>query len=65
MKEKTLASAIAQAMGLSSGHEGILKAWDDEGKVGQGACLGDEVRRVAELRRAGRVSSDGRWRCCR
>lgn len=65
MKEKTLASAIAKAMGLSSAHEGILKGWDDEGKVGQGACLGDEVRRVAELRRAGRVSLHGRWRCCR
>jgi hypothetical protein len=59
MKEKTLASAIAKAMGLSSAHEGLLKQWDDEGKAGQGACLGDEVRRVAELRSAGRVSFDG------
>jgi hypothetical protein len=56
MKEKTLAGAIAKVMTLSGAHEDILRAWDDDGKVGQGASLGDEVRRVAELRGNGRVS---------
>lgn len=56
MKEKTLAGAIAKVMTFSGAHEEILKGWDDDGKVGQGASLGDEVKRVAELRSSGRVS---------
>ncbi|KAJ9104309.1 hypothetical protein QFC20_004591 [Naganishia adeliensis] len=61
MQEKTLAGAIAKVMTLSAAHEEILKGWDDDGKVGQGASLGDEVKRVAELRSSGRGStSDSR-----
>lgn len=57
MREKTLAEGIAKTMGLSEAHEEVLRRWDDGGKVGQGACLGDEVRRVAEQRSRCGVSS--------
>lgn len=58
MKEKTLAAAIAKVMALSSAHADVLQRWDDDGKIGQGACLGDEVKRVVESRSLGRVSLD-------
>lgn len=51
MKEKTLAAGIVKAMTLSEAYSEILQRWDDDdGKIGQGACLGDEVKKVAEQR---------------
>lgn len=63
MREKTLAEGIARAMGLGEVHERVLRRWDVGGKVGQGACLGDEVRRVAEQRSLCGVSfGEGIWK---
>jgi hypothetical protein len=56
MKEKTLANSIVKVMTLNDNHASILQSWDDEGKIGQAACLGEEVQKVAQLRGLSRVS---------
>ncbi|KAJ9107715.1 hypothetical protein QFC21_001175 [Naganishia friedmannii] len=59
MKEKTLANFIARVMALNDTHASILRNWDDEGKMGQAACLGEEVQKVAQMRALGRGSTSG------
>ncbi|GHJ90147.1 hypothetical protein NliqN6_6549 [Naganishia liquefaciens] len=59
LKENSLAEGIAKAMTLSDVHLEALRKWDDDGKVGQRACLGDEVKHVAEQRNLCRGSTSG------
>ncbi|KAJ9115900.1 hypothetical protein QFC22_005043 [Naganishia vaughanmartiniae] len=59
MKEKTLANLIVRVMALNDIHASILRTWDDEGKLGQAACLGEEVQKVAHMRGLSRGSTSG------
>ncbi|KAJ9121395.1 hypothetical protein QFC24_004733 [Naganishia onofrii] len=59
MKEKTLANSIVKVLTLNDNHASILQSWDDEGKIGQAACLGEEVQKVAQLRGLSRGSTSG------